>query len=136
MRYRWLIVLWLAALAACGADNAPVERVKEFVAATEARDVDRMVALIAPEDRRDAGWQLRQAMPRLAEIKLTEPQYVLDDAGDSDDSTARVRLSGLLVGKTTDGQAINVPSNQLIELVKQDGAWYVTGNGFEPPPSP
>ena len=136
MRYRWLIVLCLAVLSACGADNAPVERVKEFVAATEARDVDRMVAMIAPEDRRDAGWQLRQVMPRVEEIKLTEPQYVLDDGGDNDDNTARVRVSGLMVGKTSEGEPINAPSSQLIELVKVDGVWYITGNGLEPPPTP
>ncbi|HYF65163.1 MAG TPA: hypothetical protein VD886_20215, partial [Herpetosiphonaceae bacterium] len=83
MRLKWLALVCLVLLAACGGDDtAPVNQVKAFVAATEARDVDAMVALMTPSSRRDAQWQLNQVMPSVTAIAYRDAQYRLEEIKD------------------------------------------------------
>ncbi|MBM7844532.1 MULTISPECIES: hypothetical protein [Herpetosiphon] len=136
MRFKQLLIgCLLLTLTACGGDDtAPVNQVKAFVAATEERNVDRMVALMVPEMRRDAGWQLRQVMPRIKSIDYQNDQYTLEKI---EDGRAYVQINGTLVGQMDDGAAINYPANQLVELVEQDdGTWLVANSGFEVPSQP
>lgn len=135
MRYGWIILFSLM-LVACGNtadDTAPVERVKAFVAASEARDVDQMVSMIAPDNRRDAGWQLRQMMPAVTSIEYRDAQYQL---ADNDGTTAHVQVVGTVTAQMDDGRSVDVPTSQLVELSKQDGIWYITSNGVQPPTVP
>ncbi|WP_110515115.1 hypothetical protein [Herpetosiphon llansteffanensis] len=136
MRFKQLLIgCLLLTLTACGGDDtAPVNQVKAFVAATEERNVDRMVALMVPEMRRDAGWQLRQVMPRIKSIDYQNDQYTLEKI---EDGRAYVQINGTLVGQMDDGASINYPANQLVELVEQDdGTWLVANSGFEVPNQP
>ncbi|KPL90338.1 hypothetical protein [Herpetosiphon geysericola] len=136
MRFKQLLIgCLLLTLTACGGDDtAPVNQVKAFVAATEERNVDRMVALMVPEMRRDAGWQLRQVMPRIKSIDYQNDQYTLEKI---EDGRAYVQINGTLVGQMDDGASINYPANQLVELVEQDdGTWLVANSGFEVPSQP
>ena len=136
MRFKQLLIgCLLLTLTACGGDDtAPVNQVKAFVAATEERNVDRMVALMVPEMRRDAGWQLRQVMPRIQSIDYQDDQYTLEKI---DDGRAYVQVNGILVAQMTDGQTVEYPANQLVELIEQDdGTWLVANSGFEIPNQP
>ncbi|MCA0351493.1 MAG: hypothetical protein LCH85_05815 [Chloroflexi bacterium] len=135
MRFKQLLIgCLLLTLTACGGDDtAPVNQVKAFVAATEERNVDRMVALMVPEMRRDAGWQLRQVMPRIQSIDYQDDQYTLEKI---DDGRAYVQVNGILVAQMTDGQTVEYPANQLVELIEQDGTWLVANSGFEIPTQP
>jgi hypothetical protein len=134
MRLKWLAVLLLVILAACGGDDtAPVNQVKAFVAATEARNVDQMLALMVPDARRDAGWQLRQVMPKVESIQYRDPQYKLEKI---ENDRAFVQIAGTLSARSSDGQDVEQAVTQLVELVKQDGTWYITSNGFQLPQAP
>ena len=136
MRFKQLLIgCLLLTLTACGGDDtAPVNQVKAFVAATEERNVDRMIALMIPDMRRDAGWQLRQVMPRIQSIDYQDDQYTLEKI---DDGRAYVQVNGILVAQMTDGQTVEYPANQLVELIEQDdGTWLVANSGFEIPNQP
>ena len=136
MRFKQLLIgCLLLTLTACGGDDtAPVNQVKAFVAATEERNVDRMIALMIPDMRRDAGWQLRQVMPRIQSIDYQDDQYTLEKI---DDGRAYVQVNGILVAQMTDGQTVEYPANQLVELIEQDdGTWLVANSGFEIPTQP
>ncbi|ABX03835.1 MAG TPA: hypothetical protein DEF47_24950 [Herpetosiphon sp.] len=136
MRFKQLLIgCLLLTLTACGGDDtAPVNQVKAFVAATEERNVDRMIALMVPDMRRDAGWQLRQVMPRIQSIDYQDDQYTLEKI---DDGRAYVQVNGILVAQMTDGQTVEYPANQLVELIEQDdGTWLVANSGFEIPNQP
>lgn len=133
MRFKWFVLVSLMLLIACGGDDtAPVNQVKAFVAATEARNVDQMVALIVPESRRDARWQLNQVMPTVTNLDYREDQYKLEKI---EGDRAYVQVVGTLVATLTDGRSVETPTSQLVELVKKDNTWYVTSNGFQLPPS-
>jgi hypothetical protein len=134
MRLKWLALLCLVLLAACGGDDtAPVNQVKAFVAATEARDVDAMVALMTPSSRRDAQWQLNQVMPTVTSIQYRDAQYRLEEIKDG---RAYVQIAGTLVAATSDGQSVEQPVAQLVELVQTDGIWYIAANNFQLPQAP
>ena len=134
MRLKWLAVLLLVILAACGGDDtAPVNQVKAFVAATEARNVDQMLALMVPDARRDAGWQLRQVMPQVESIQYREAQYKLEKI---EGDRAFVQIAGTLSARSSAGEDVEQPVTQLVELVKQDGTWYISSNGFQLPQAP
>ena len=124
MRFKQLLIgCLLLTLTACGGDDtAPVNQVKAFVAATEERNVDRMVALMVPEMRRDAGWQLRQVMPRIKSIDYQNDQYTLEKI---EDGRAYVQVNGTLMGQMANGTSIDYPANQLVELIYQNGTWMV-----------
>lgn len=133
MRFKWFVLVSLMLLIACGGDDtAPVNQVKAFVAATEARNVDQMVALIVPESRRDARWQLNQVMPTVTNLDYREDQYKLEKI---EGDRAYVQVVGTLVATLTDGRSVETPTSQLVELVKKDNTWYVTSNGFQLPPN-
>lgn len=134
MRLKWLALLCLVLLAACGGDDAaPVNQVKAFVAATEARDVDAMVALMTPSSRRDAQWQLNQVMPTVTSIQYRDAQYRLEEIKDG---RAYVQIAGTLVAATSDGQSVEQPIAQLVELVQTDGTWYIAANNLQLPQTP
>ena len=138
MCHRLLVVIMVCMLVACGgeadtaglSDTAPVQQVEAFVAATEARDVDAMLALLTPDVRRDAGWQLRQTMPQVERIAYLDPTYVLQA---NDGRQAFVEVSGLLVASTSDGRETEQPVTQLVELENIDGQWFITANGIQLP---
>jgi hypothetical protein len=134
MRLKWLALLCLVLLAACGGDDtAPVNQVKAFVAATEARDVDAMVALMTPSSRRDAQWQLNQVMPTVTSIQYRDAQYRLEEIKDG---RAYVQIAGTLIAATSDGQSVEQPIAQLVELVQTDGTWYIAANNLQLPQAP
>ena len=134
MRLKWLALVCLVLLAACGGDDtAPVNQVKAFVAATEARNVDAMVALMTPDSRRDAQWQLNQVMPTVTAISYRDAQYRLEEIKDG---RAYVQIAGTLVASTSDGQTVEQPIAQLVELVQTDGTWYIAANNFQLPQPP
>ncbi len=138
MRTRFLILIWLVVLGACGGsadqtqDQAPVERVKAFVSATEQRDVEQMLALLTPDARQNAGWQLRQAMSQVQAVEYRSPEYVLSS---NDGQTAYVAMSGVLAASALDGRAVEEPISQLVELKKIDDQWFIASNGIQIPTS-
>ena len=131
MRLKWLVLLSCVLLVACGADEtAPVNQVKAFVAATEARNVDAMVALMAPDARRDAKWQLNQVMPTVQSIQCRDAKYRFEEIKND---RAFVQVTGTLLASTSDGQNVEQPVTQLVELVQQDGTWYIAANNLPVP---
>lgn len=133
---RWLMMafvpLLLLLLMGCGSstDTAPVERVKGFVAAAEAKDVNQMVQFLLPEERRDAAMQLRQVMPSVQTVQYKNPTYELKD---NDGSTAYVRVTGQIYAETASGEQVEQPIDQLLTLVKQDGEWYIKASEVQLP---
>lgn len=134
MRLKWLVCVFWVLLVACGTDEtAPVNQVKAFVAATEARNVDAMVALMAPDARRDAKWQLNQVMPNVQTIQYRDAKYRFEEIKND---RAYVQVTGTLVASTSDGENVEQPVTQLVELVQQDGTWYIAANNLPVPQAP
>lgn len=106
-------------------DPRPVEVVRNFVAATEARDVSRMLELVEPTDlKRQMSPELRAYMEYVTEFDFTNDVYTLVD---SDGSIAHVRLTGM-VRYTLDYGTVHSGENQvdsLFELVMLEGSWYL-----------
>lgn len=131
-----LILVSLVLLTACGGStagpdsNAPVERVKGFVAAAEAKDVDAMVQFLLPDQRRDAAFQLRQVMATVESIEYRDPVYTPKD---NDGTTAHVQVSGVVAATTVDGESAERQIDQLLTLVNQDGQWYINGSEVQLP---
>lgn len=138
MRVIMIMVLLLSALTGCGSnssgdDQAPVAQVRAFADATQARDVDAMVALLTPETRRDARWQLEQALSSVQSLEYTNPTFLLSE---NDGSVAYVQVSGSVTALTTDNDSRDLPVHQLVELHKVDGTWLIAGNGLAGPLNP
>jgi len=108
-------------------DRRPVQVVQQFVAATEARDVSRMLEFVEPTDlKRQISPELRAYMEYVTGLQFDDSTYTLVD---NDGVTAHVRLTGT-VRYTIDYGTVHSgtsPVDSLFELVMLEGSWYLRG---------
>ena len=132
--WRWVVLAVVAALivgavvyftrpADPRADQRPIEVVKGFVAAVEARDATKMLSYVEPTiARREIGPEVRAYVEYIEKISFGSPRYeLLDNDGD----LAHVRLTA-----TMDYQVRGLGGGQkavdtTFELRKIEGAWYL-----------
>ncbi len=106
-------------------DPRPVQVVQNFVAATEARDVSRMLSYVEPTDlKRQISPELRSYMEYITDLQFNDETYTLID---NNGSIAHVRLTGTVrytfdYGTVVSGER---PFDTLFELVLLEGAWYL-----------
>lgn len=128
---RWLVALCIVMLTACGGsapaqnDEAPVQVVKDFVAAAERRDASAMLNLLEPTDwREQIGPELRSYTNQVEQVEIRNPTYTLQDRTDQE---SHVRVQGT-VAYTLRGAAFHEqPIDTTIELVNIDNIWYIRG---------
>lgn len=106
-------------------DPRPVQTVQNFIAATEARDVSRMLSYVEPTDlKRQISPELRSYMEYITELQFDGETYTLLD---NNGSIAHVRLTGT-VRYTVDYGSVysgENPFDTVFELVLLEGAWYL-----------
>lgn len=106
-------------------DPRPAQVVRDFVAATESRDVTRMLELVEPTDlKRQLSPELRAYMEYVTDLRFENTTYTLVD---SDGAIAHVRLTGT-VRYTIDYGTVHSGENSVdtvFELVVLEGSWYL-----------
>ncbi|GIV99515.1 hypothetical protein [Roseiflexus sp.] len=135
---RTMLVAGIAVLAVAGialwwftrpsdpmSDPRPVQTVQNFVAATEARDVSRMLSYVEPTDlKRQISPELRSYMEYITDLQFKNETYTLVD---NNGSIARVRLTGT-VRYTVDYGSVYSGERSfdtIFELVLLEGTWYL-----------
>jgi hypothetical protein len=109
------------------ADPRPVETVRGFVAAIEARDATKMLSYLEPSVlKRQIGPEVRAYVEYIHEMRFDDARYELLA---SDGERARVRLTATLrytvdYGELRSGER---PVDATYELRKIEGAWYLSG---------
>lgn len=138
MLSRPLIVSLLVLLAACSmasVDNdAPVQVVREFVAAWEENDTSKILRLIEPSDwRMEMGPEIRSYTGMVDHLEFADPTYTLvDNTGD----LAHVRLTSTVQYTLRDGNTGNLDIDVLLEVVRIDDAWYLRSLDMSELPGP
>lgn len=133
--WRWGILVLVAALA-IGAliivtrppdprtDQRPVEVVKGFVAAVEAKDPTKMLSYTEPTiARREIGPEVRAYVEYIDTISFANPQYELLD---NDDDLAHVRWTAQMSYKLRELGGGEKAVDTTFELRKIEGAWYLS----------
>ena len=133
----WAIVACLVALAGGAAflltrpgdpmsDPRPVEVVRGFASAIEARDTTRVLSYVEPTVfRREISPEIRSYVERLVEVRFANPSYQLLE---SDGETARVRWTATMrytIGQGRDARSGERPIDTTFELRKIEGTWYL-----------
>ncbi|NJK80719.1 MAG: hypothetical protein HC876_13510 [Chloroflexaceae bacterium] len=120
----------LAGCAARGADEAPVQTVRDFLAAWEARDVDAIFNLIEPAPwRREIGPELRSYAGLVEEVAFVNPKYtVLEQSA----AQASVQVETTVRYTLRGGRSGERDLNVIVDVVQRDGQWYVRGLDLDP----
>lgn len=120
----WLLVALVSGCANKAVDNeAPVETVRQFIAALEDRDVSAMIDLLEPTDwRKEIGPELRSYLGYVKTLELRDEQYTVER---NDGQKATVRLTGTLSYALADDASGERPIDLAIDLVEVDGQWYM-----------
>jgi hypothetical protein len=107
-------------------DTRPVEVVKGFVAAVEAKDASKMLSFVVPTDlKREIGPEVRAYLEYIEALSFSDAAYTLVD---SDGQTAHVRWTATMHYKLNYGdetKAGDKPVDTVFELTKIEGAWYL-----------
>ncbi|NJP07067.1 MAG: hypothetical protein HC837_16325 [Chloroflexaceae bacterium] len=126
----WLVVLLVAACSngtgnQASGEQAPVEAVRAFVSAMEARDVDTVLTLLDPTDDlpRQIGPELRSTISMIDELRIEDATYTLVD---TDGQVAHVQLTGNVTFALHDMEPMLYEIDNTVELVNQDGTWYLS----------
>ena len=107
-------------------DQRPVEAVKGFVAAMEARDATKMLSFAEPTDAaKEIGPEVRAYMEYVEEISFKDATYTLLD---NDGQRAHVRWTANMHYRVNLGDEVKVgdkPIETIFELTKFEDAWYL-----------
>lgn len=126
----FLVAMCLACLllVGCGAsepiDNeAPVQTVRDFVAAWEARDTSQILSLVEPAEWRDEiSPEVRSYTGLLAALEFENPTYTLvENTGEN----AQVQFQSLVRYTLQDQRSGEVEIDVILELVKVEKNWYL-----------
>jgi hypothetical protein len=109
-------------------DPRPVEVVKGFVAALEAKDASGALAFVVPTDiKREIGPEVRAYLEYVESLSFSDANYQLLD---SDGERAHVRWTATMHYKLNFGSEVksgDKPVDTVYELIKFEGAWYLQG---------
>ena len=132
--WRWVILALVAALAIGvlvvvtrppdpRADQRPVDVVKGFVAAVEAKDPTKMLSYVEPTvARREIGPEVRAYVEYIDTISFANPRYeLLDNDGD----LAHVRWTAQMSYQLRELGGGQKAVDTTFELRKIEGAWYL-----------
>jgi uncharacterized membrane protein YvbJ len=107
-------------------DTRPVEVVKGFVAAVEAKDASKMLSFVVPTDiKREIGPEVRAYLEYIDALTFSDAAYTLVD---NDGQTAHVRWTATMHYKLNFGDETksgDKPVDTVFELTKIEGAWYL-----------
>jgi hypothetical protein len=109
------------------ADQRPVETVRAFIGALEARDATAMLAQVEPTVlKRQLGPEIRAYVEYITEIRFDDARYELLA---NDGERAQVRMTATMVytidyGERRSGQT---PIDATYDLRLVEGAWYLSG---------
>jgi hypothetical protein len=133
----WAVVA-LAAVVAIGAaiyftrqpdplsDPRPVEVVKGFVAALEAKDASRALAFVVPTDiKKEIGPEVRAYLEYVESLSFSDANYQLVD---NDGERAHVRWTATMHYRLNFGSEVksgDKPVDTVYELIKFENAWYL-----------
>jgi hypothetical protein len=141
---RWAIAAAVLALGAIAlflltrpsdpmSDTRPVEVVRGFAAAIEAKDASRMLAHVEPTIyRREISPEIRAYVEYLREVRFENARYELLD---SDGATAHVRWTANMRYTLDLGEEVKSgerPIDTTFELRKIEGNWYLHGANLPP----
>ena len=102
-------------------DPRPVEVVRGFAAALEAKDADKLLAAIEPTVfRREISPEIRSYVEYLQEVRFDNARYELLDSDGERAATMHYTLD--LGDETKAGQQ---PIDTTFELSKIEGTWYL-----------
>jgi hypothetical protein len=107
-------------------DPRPVEVVKGFVAALEAKDASRALAFVVPTDiKKEIGPEVRAYLEYVESLSFSDANYQLVD---NDGERAHVRWTATMHYKLDFGSEVksgDSPVDSIYELIKFEGAWYL-----------
>lgn len=108
------------------ADTRPLEVVKGFAAAIEAKSADQMLSFVEPTiARREISPELRAYVEYLREVRFDNPRYeLLDNNGER----AHVRWTASMhyvLDMGDEQKTGDRPIDTTFELVKFEGTWYL-----------
>jgi hypothetical protein len=138
-RYPWIwAAAALAAVVAVGAaiffarqpdplsDQRPVEVVKGFVAALEAKDASKALAFVVPTDiKKEIGPEVRAYLEYVESLSFSDANYQLVD---NDGERAHVRWTATMHYRLNFGSEVksgDKPVDTIYELIKFENAWYL-----------
>ncbi len=107
-------------------DQRPIEVVRGFVAAVEARDASKMLSYVEPTVfKKEIGPEIRAYIEYIKEIRIDNAHYeLLDNDGD----IAHVRWTGTMHYQIDFGSEVKSGEKAIdttFELSKLEGAWYL-----------
>ena len=107
-------------------DPRPVEVVKGFVAALEAKDASKALAFVVPTDiKKEIGPEVRAYLEYVESLSFSDANYQLLD---SDGERAHVRWTATMHYKLNFGSEVksgDKPVDTVYELIKFENAWYL-----------
>ena len=107
-------------------DPRPVEVVKGFVAALEAKDASKALAFVVPTDiKKEIGPEVRAYLEYVDSLSFSDANYQLLD---NDGERAHVRWTAMMHYKLNLGSETksgDKPVDNVYELIKVEGAWYL-----------
>jgi hypothetical protein len=107
-------------------DQRPVEVVKGFVAALEAKDASQALAFVVPTDiKKEIGPEVRAYLEYVDSLSFSDASYQLVD---NDGERAHVRWTATMHYRLDFGSEIksgDKPIDTTYELIKFENAWYL-----------
>jgi hypothetical protein len=107
-------------------DPRPVEVVRGFVAALEAKDASKALAFVVPTDiKKEIGPEVRAYLEYVESLSFSDANYQLVD---NDGERAHVRWTAMMHYKLNFGSEVksgDKPVDTVYELIKFEGAWYL-----------
>src|SRR5262245_55150584 len=109
-------------------DQRPIQVVKDFVAALEAKDASKALALVVPTDiKKEIGPEVRAYLEYVESLTFSDANYQLLD---NDGERAHVRWTANMHYKLNLGSEVrsgDKPVDTVYELINFEGAWYLQG---------
>jgi hypothetical protein len=107
-------------------DPRPIEVVKGFVAALEAKDASKALAFVVPtEIKKEIGPEVRAYLEYVDTLNFSDTNYQLVD---NDGERAHVRWTATMHYKLNFGSEVksgDKPVDTVYELIKFENAWYL-----------
>ncbi|NJN67569.1 MAG: hypothetical protein HC884_13075 [Chloroflexaceae bacterium] len=126
----------LLLLAACGGGSgsgdqppaaedteAPVQVVREFVAATQAKDVNKLLSLIEPSNAvQGMGAELRAQTGLIGQLDYQNETYTLEEHTGQE---AKVRFTADVTFAVQGAEPVSQAAEMVFNLVKVNESWYI-----------